>query len=95
VHAGWTNLDRKDPIDRLKKNGVLIERELGPYSRLRFTLDPIAEFLAASAYAEECGSDEQRWNQILMSSAHAPGFVVALELVRQAYAPSLGWPTGT
>jgi hypothetical protein len=38
-----------DPIDRLKLNTVLIEREGGLDARLRSALDPIAEFLAAVA----------------------------------------------
>ncbi|MGI8989163.1 MAG: hypothetical protein ACR2I2_06215 [Bryobacteraceae bacterium] len=37
-----------DPIERLTLNGILIEKQGGMYVRLRFALDPIAEFPAAA-----------------------------------------------
>jgi len=74
-----------DPIERLKLNGVLIEKQGGLDCRLRFALDPIAEFLAAAAYAEELGSSTKAWDDILESTKKALGFQSALKLVRQAY----------
>jgi hypothetical protein len=88
---GWVTFDPIDPIDRLKSNGVLSQRELGAYTRLRFTFDPIAEFIGAFAYAEESGIDRDSWTRILESSKAAPGFQIALRLVRQAYGIQLGW----
>jgi hypothetical protein len=81
---GWTSFDPIDPVERLQSNGVLFQREIGAYTRYRFALDPIAEFLGAFAYAEECGANRDSWNQILESSAAAPGFQSALKLIRQA-----------
>jgi len=89
---GWASFDPIDPIERLKSNGVLFHREIGPYTRLRFALDPIAEFLGAFAYAEECGANQDSWNRILESSEAAPGFQIALKLIHQAYGSDLGWP---
>jgi hypothetical protein len=79
-----------DPIERLKLNGVLIEKQR-MYVLLRFALDPIAEFLAAAAYAEDCGPDSRKWETLLSESELAPGFQSALKLVRQAFAEHGGW----
>ena len=88
---GWASFDRIDPIERLKSNGVLFQKEIGAYTRFRFALDPIAEFLGAFAYAEECGSNRDSWKRTFENSAAAPGFQIALKLIRQAYAAHLGW----
>jgi hypothetical protein len=76
---------QRDPLERLKLNGVLMEKPAGLGPRYRFTLDPIAEFLAAVAYAEEFGSDPDRWQQLVDGAKTAPGYIAALKLVRQAY----------
>jgi hypothetical protein len=91
VSDGWAGFDEINPIDRLKSNGVLFQREIGAYTRLRFALDPIAEFLGAFAYAEECGADQESWTRILKESISAPGFQIALKLIRQAYGHKMGW----
>jgi hypothetical protein len=83
--GGETITDACDPIERLKLNGVLIEKEGGLDVRLRFALDPIAEYLAAVAYFEDCGSDQPKWDVLMDQSKPAPGFRSALKLVRQAY----------
>jgi hypothetical protein len=54
-------------------------------ARLRFTLDPIAEFLAAVAYGEDCRLDDEKWEILMLESQAAPAFQVATKLVRQAY----------
>jgi hypothetical protein len=63
---------------------------------LRFVLDPIAEYLAASSYAQEFGNDETKWkefiNKVREKGATATGFLSALELVWRADRQSLGWP---
>jgi hypothetical protein len=74
-----------NPLVRLKLNGVLLEKAGGFVTRFRFSLDPMAEFLAAAAYADECRKDSTQWEAILSQSNGAPGFQVALQLVRQAY----------
>jgi len=76
-----------DPVRRLVLNTVLIEKQGGRESRLRFALDPVAEFLAAVWYGERCGSDRGKWDEIKNRAVIAPGFRVALELVQQAYWP--------
>ena len=89
---GWVRFDGVDPIERLKANGVIVQKQIGAYSRLRFVLDPIAEFLAAFAYAEECGANEEAWKQKFdETSVAALGFHIALQLIRQAYGSRLGW----
>ena len=73
-----------------------MERPGGIDIKLRFALDPVGEFLAALAYAEEYGSDGDKWKMILSPSEHAVGFQTVLRLTRQAYGPGRGWavPTG-
>jgi len=85
--AGESATETSDPIERLKLNNVLIEKEGGFDIRLRFALDPIAEFLAAAEYQEQCGSDQTKWDAVMERSSQAPGFQSALKLVRQALKP--------
>jgi photosystem II stability/assembly factor-like uncharacterized protein len=85
LKAGETVTPGCDPVERLKLNGVLVEKQGGLNVRLRFALDPIAEFLAAAAWGEECGNEKDKWEQLLRESQAAPGFQSALKLVRQAY----------
>ncbi|MBZ5615886.1 MAG: hypothetical protein LAO23_17910 [Acidobacteriia bacterium] len=98
--AGEVVSASSDPTVRLRMNGVLLEKPEGIDTRLRFALDPVAEFLAAAAYAEECGSDTDQWNKVLSQSTHAPEFQIALKLTREAYGKARGWaepqsPQGT
>jgi len=65
---------------------------VGLACRVRFALDPIAEYLAAFAGAEVSGTDYEAWGQLLKNSSEADGFNIALRLVRQAYGSTLGWP---
>jgi len=88
---GWASFDPIDPIERLKSNGVLFQKEIGASTRFRFALDPVAEFLGAFAHAEECGADQDLWKRILANSVSAPGFQIALRLIRQVYGGQLGW----
>ena len=83
--AGETVTSGCDPIERLRLNGIMVERQGGLYVQLRFALDPVAEFLAAAAHGEECGQDTDKWENLLRKSQTAPGFQSALKLVRQAY----------
>jgi hypothetical protein len=84
-----------DPIERLVENGVLVEYQVGSSSVLSFLLDPIAEYLAAMAWARECGRVEERWRGLCQSlidlGRQADGFEVALHSVVQAYGQRLGW----
>jgi hypothetical protein len=89
--AGWTDTDELDPIQRLLDSGVLTEKKTGGYYALRFELDPIAEFLAAAAWAKECGSNAGLWADLKRKSAAASGFQIALSLTLQTYTPKLDW----
>ena len=60
-----------DPIIRLQMNGVLLEKVGGIDIHLRFALDPIAEFLAAALFAEDCGADADKWDAIFAESSQS------------------------
>jgi hypothetical protein len=87
-------LEEADPIQRLVDNGVLRREQAGTDALLRFTLDPVAEFLCAGACAKEFGSDPERWNnldqKISERGAAAEGFQQALRLTRQSYRIPIG-----
>jgi hypothetical protein len=67
-----------------------------PTTLLRFPLDPVAEYLAATAWAKECGNDEARWGELIAKVRQrgegAVGFLTALRLVWQAYGTDFDWP---
>lgn len=52
------HLDPAGAIDRMKKNGIITEKNVLDEYSLRFNLDPLAEFTGAKHYADECGSRE-------------------------------------
>jgi photosystem II stability/assembly factor-like uncharacterized protein len=84
-----------DPIQALLSSGVLTARDVGAESLVRFTLDPVAEFFAAKAYGDHCGSDKSRWNELkenVRKHSGAEGFLNALELTSATYGCVLGWP---
>lgn len=89
--AGEEVLPSCDPLARLRMNGVLVEKPYDIDTRFRFALDPVAEFLAAAAYAEQCGPDADAWRSALSDSAHAGGFQTALRLTWQTYGRDRGW----
>ncbi len=61
-----------------------------------FALDPIAEYVAAFAHAEDCGRDERRWSDLRAKVAEqgddAAGFGEALRVTHEVYSRDLGWP---
>jgi hypothetical protein len=73
-----------DPLKRLQANGVLISRDLGATTLLRFVFDPVAEFLAAEAYFDACEGQDDCLEKLFSSSKHAQGFQIALLLTVQA-----------
>lgn len=83
--------DSCDPIARLILNGIIIKKPGGLATLLRFSLDPVAEFLAAAQYAAEAGADANQWDSLLRDSKSASGFRTALMLTRQAYGKQMGW----
>jgi hypothetical protein len=87
---------QNDPIKRLTDNNVLREAQAGSDMLLRFVLDPIAEFLAAMAWAKECGTDESQWTELCHrvngQSQPAPEFRQVLRIVWRTYGDRFGWP---
>ena len=73
-----------DPLRRLVDNGVLLSREIGATTSLRFALDPVAEFLAAEAHFDKCEGDAGCLGKLLTDSKNAQGFHNALLLTMQA-----------
>jgi hypothetical protein len=90
--SGEDGTDLNTLLRRFVLNGVLSPRMQGTTAFYRFVLDPVAEYVGAEAFADECGSDSDRWNALLNRGRQAPGFVAALRLTRQAYGLSRGWP---
>ena len=78
-----------DPLQKLTDNGVLMFKWLGATPTYRFALDPVAEFLAAEAYFDECGNDPNCLKKLLEKCKHAVGFYNALLLTIQARDPTL------
>jgi hypothetical protein len=83
-----------DPIRRLIANNVIRETPVGLDTSLRFVLDPMAEFLAAWSFADECNQDQARWTKLWnrVISSNAPGFKTALFLVHKAFSKDCHWP---
>ena len=93
---GWKEPDKLDPLQRLIDNGVVIEKSAAATMILRFALDPVAEFLAATAYAKDCGTAYNCWAKLIAQvrdrGEKAAGFLTALTLVWQAYHDGFNWP---
>ncbi len=49
------------PLQRLLDNEVLGETNIGASTLVAFAQDPIEEYVAAFAHAQECGKDEKLW----------------------------------
>ena len=92
---GWTRPEGADPVRRLTDNGVLQTREAGADHLLRFVLDPVAEFLAAMSWAEECGTSAAAWENLFRrvdaQSSYHGGFETALMMICRAYGAYYGW----
>jgi hypothetical protein len=73
-----------DPLRRLEANGVLLSRRLGATTFLRFSLDPVAEFLAAEAFIEDCEGKSDKLEELSEKASSAKGFHDALLLTLQA-----------
>jgi hypothetical protein len=85
-----------DPAERLKLNGILVERGSGTQLKLGFAHDPIAEYLAAEASVDAIleaaahnavGADdgiadfERLCAKVRKNGVAAQGFLIALEVV--------------
>lgn len=88
--------DGKNALKRLIDNQVLEQRREGGDYLVMFTLDPVAEYVAAFAHAKRCGKNSDAWQNLIDDVAaqgkQAGGFLAALRITRQIYADTLGWP---
>jgi len=87
-------------LKRLAANGVLVERDVGGTRRWRFSLDPLAEYLAAIYWTDILRDNRERWvrwlNQMrtIQPDFHKiKGFLVALEDCINAYREELNIPS--
>lgn len=94
------DVDADRIIRRLADNGVIQVRDRGGIVMLRFTLDPIAEYLAALYRIEACRGDPHKWGDWLDQIVRLPGypgdlrgFLAALENCIVAYGSDVGVPT--
>jgi hypothetical protein len=88
-----TPLNLNETYRRMVDGGLLQAEPAGDDLLLRFSLDPVAEYLAAFRYAQACGSDLQKWQTLIDSATAkgAEGLIVALENVYRAYVDRM-WP---
>ncbi len=82
-------------LARFVENGVLIRRLSGTDEIFRFVLDPLAEMLAAVRWARDCGSDVERWRELVGRVTRlggvAAGFGSALRVVHATYWREQDW----
>jgi len=92
---GWNEPEKLDPLQRLLDNGVLLQREAGIEGLLRFVLDPIAEMLAAIAWARELAKSPANCEKLIEALGSrketGAGFRVAFHLVYHTYGKLYGW----
>jgi hypothetical protein len=86
-------------IDRLISNTVLEEYQPGGIRILRFTLDPLAEYLTALYLLNKFRANEVQWNVWLKTIRHTGGFpssmrgfLVALEVCAKTYSAQFNPP---
>ena len=88
--------EQPDSVQRLLDNQVLESKVVGASTLVAFALDPIAEYLAAFAHAEDCGADETSWRTLWDAVAehgdNAAGFNEALRITHEVFAHEMGWP---
>jgi photosystem II stability/assembly factor-like uncharacterized protein len=87
--AAGTEEAKLAAIEKLIAAGLLMEETVGLQVLCQFALDPVAEFCAAYAYAEECGFDMKRWGELRdklkRGDGSATGFRAAVVSVIRAY----------
>jgi len=89
---------KTDPIQRLIDNQVLRKETYLGSPRVRFVLDPVAEYVAALELAEQCGVRLESWKSLLLGlngvsvTKDPTGFRTALWTTYKAAWRRLGWP---
>jgi len=95
VAHGWDEPEKLDPLQRLLDNGILLQREAGIEELLRFVLDPIAEMLAAMAWARELAKSPDNCQKLFEAlgtrEESGAGFRAAFHLVYHTYGKLYGW----
>jgi hypothetical protein len=85
-----------NPLQRLLDNQVLEKKNIGASTLVAFALDPIAEYVAAFAHAQDCGRDQKRWSDLRAKVAErgddAAGFSEALRVTHEVFSQDFGWP---
>jgi hypothetical protein len=76
---GFKAEEASSALRRLIQNGALDERQPGGTSILRFSLDPVAEFLAAIDWVDFLGSSWPHWEAWLKELQATPRFPDDLE----------------
>jgi hypothetical protein len=89
---GWTDPEKIDPIQRLLDNGILISKGELINRRLKFVLDPIAEYLAAAARLQEVRHDPIKLDLLREDARNAAGFLTALDLLARTNEPAPSQP---
>jgi hypothetical protein len=84
-----------NPLQRLIDNQVLEQRQEGGGFLIAFSLDRVAENLAAFAHVNRCKSNTEAWKEliekVMTQREQARGFLAALKITHQFYADKYGW----
>ncbi|MDJ0615286.1 MAG: SUMF1/EgtB/PvdO family nonheme iron enzyme [Calothrix sp. MO_192.B10] len=64
----------KQHLQYLESRLYLVRKKKPDLQTLRFTLDPLAEYLAGLHLVQQYGNDEDAWREILAQAEHKPGF---------------------
>jgi hypothetical protein len=91
-NEGWGDPEKIDPTQRLLDNGILISKAELMNRRLKFVLDPIAEYLAAAAHLQEVRHDSIALDLLRDRARNAAGFLTALDLLARANEPQPSQP---
>lgn len=88
--------DGMNPLQRLIDNQVLEQRREGSDYLIAFTLDPVAEYLAAFAHGKRCSKSADAWQKLIADvdaqGKQANGFLTALRITHQIYSSTYEWP---
>jgi hypothetical protein len=83
--AGWSRSASVDQVDFFRDNGVIFGRPTSAESSLYFNPPGAAEFLAAGAYALECGTNAAGWSDLFLKGKHAAEFQRGLRMFRKGF----------
>ena len=87
--AGWPDFDKVDPVKRLVINGVIVIRASAARDMIAFTLDPVAEYLAAAALIEasehEPDGKAKMFEKVRGAGQSAKGFLFSLQQTVKLY----------